>query len=111
MSGRYHVNHSTKIARLADQAHEESNAIYYKRLKSERADGVIFFDIFNQRFAELIVLECVSYCGSQADRKNIQKHFDLPVESSVQYEAPTLDNSITSQYTRKYNLPKDTKND
>ena len=56
---RYHTNHTTKIARLADQAHEQSNTIYNERLKIERADEVIFYDIFNQRFAELIVRECI----------------------------------------------------
>ena len=59
---RYHVNHTTKIAQLADQAHEESNTVYNKRLETERADSVIFFDIFNQRFAELIVRECMRMC-------------------------------------------------
>jgi hypothetical protein len=59
---RYHTNHTTKIARLADQAHEQSNTIYNERLKIERADEVIFYDIFNQRFAELIVRECVGAC-------------------------------------------------
>ena len=57
---RYHVNHTTKIAQLADQAHEESNTVYNKRLETERADSVIFFDIFNQKFAELIVRECIA---------------------------------------------------
>ena len=66
MSGRYHINHTTVIAKLADQAHEESNVIYYKRLETERADKVIFYDIFNQRFAELIVLECAGICDDYA---------------------------------------------
>lgn len=64
VNNRYHVNHTTKIAKIADQAHEESNVIYHERLKTERADNVIFFDIFNQRFAELIIKECIAVCDS-----------------------------------------------
>jgi predicted component of type VI protein secretion system len=82
---RYHVNHTTKIAQLADQAHEESNTIYNKRLETERADSVIFFDIFNQRFAELIVRECMEWCDAHATidgsaqqiRDSIKKHFGV----------------------------------
>ena len=64
---RYHTNHTTKIARLADQAHEESNTIYNERLKIKRADEVIFYDIFNQRFAELIVQECLAQIDTVRD--------------------------------------------
>lgn len=61
---------------------------------------------YNQLFAEMIALECAAACGSQADKKNIRKRFGLPVESNVQYEGPDAHGSITSQYTREYNLPK-----
>lgn len=71
---RYHTNHTTKIARLADQAHEQSNTIYNERLQIERADEVIFYDIFNQRFAELIVQECYKHCKDQLmDRKTAEE--------------------------------------
>ena len=78
---RYHVNHTTKIAQLADQAHEESNTVYNKRLETERADSVIFFDIFNQRFAELIVFECAKAVmdgTKEGDHyaMRIENHFD-----------------------------------
>lgn len=58
------------------------------------------------KFAELIVEECAACCGSQADKKNIRKRFGLSVESSVQYPAPPIHGSVTSQYTREYNIPK-----
>ena len=58
-----------------------------------------------EKFAEAIVRECVSCCGSQADKNNLLRHFDLPIESNVQYDAPPVHNSVTSQYTRKYNIP------
>lgn len=59
-----------------------------------------------RRFAEMIVKECAACCGSQADKRNIRHRFDLPIESNIQYEAPPVHNSVTSQYTRKYNIPK-----
>jgi hypothetical protein len=60
-----------------------------------------------RRFAESIVEECARICMSQADRKNIRKRFGLPVETNIQYPGPNPHGSITSQYTRQYNLPKD----
>lgn len=58
------------------------------------------------KFAELIVEECAACCGSQADKKNIRRRFGLLVEPSVQYPAPPIYGSVTSQYTREYNIPK-----
>jgi hypothetical protein len=85
---RYYNNDSTVISRLADQAHETSCLIYDKRLKKERADAVIFYDIFNQKFAELIVKECVRYFNEDYQRdfdtlwredltKGIKEHFGV----------------------------------
>jgi hypothetical protein len=62
---------------------------------------------YNVLFAELLIKECVECCGSQADRKTIRKRFGLPVESNVKYEGPEPHGSITSQYERQYNLPKE----
>lgn len=62
-----------------------------------------------EKFAELIALECAAACGSQADKKNIRKLFGLPIESNVQYKGPDAHGSITSQYTREYNLPRENK--
>ena len=59
-----------------------------------------------EKFAKLIIEECVACCGSQADKKNIRKRFGLPIESNVKYEGPDAHGSITSQYTREYNLPR-----
>lgn len=59
-----------------------------------------------EKFAELIIEECAACCGSQADKKNIRKRFNLPVESNIKYQAPPVQGSITSQYTREYNIPK-----
>ena len=58
-----------------------------------------------QRFAREIVRECVACCGSQVDKANILRRFDMPVESNIQYSSPEKTGSIKSQYTRQYNLP------
>lgn len=55
---RFYKNDSTLITRLADTAHEQACLIYNERAKTEKADKIIFYDIFNQIFAELIVGEC-----------------------------------------------------
>jgi len=59
-----------------------------------------------EHIAELIVRECVQVCMSQADRRNILKRFDLPVEDPVKYRGPEPKNSIESQYNRPLSLPK-----
>lgn len=64
---------------------------------------------YNRRFAELIILECISHCGSQADKQNLRSTFGLPVESSTKYPAPEAYGSVETQYTRKYNLPENNK--
>jgi hypothetical protein len=66
-NNRYHINHTTRVAQLADQAHEESNVIYYEQLKTKKADQVIFYDIFNQKFAELILQECLEAVHNSTD--------------------------------------------
>jgi hypothetical protein len=47
------------IKALADCAHQESVTLYYKRMETEHPSQVIFYDIFNKKFAELIIQECV----------------------------------------------------
>ena len=48
-----------RIRLLADSAHKSSVEQYYERMKTEHPSQVIFFDIFNQNFSELIVRECM----------------------------------------------------
>jgi hypothetical protein len=59
-----------------------------------------------EKFAELIVQECISSVGSQADKAYLKKHFGLPVESEVIYPATEESWSVKSQYNREYNFPK-----
>ena len=47
-----------RIKLLAEQAHSESYEQYLLRQSKEGAANVIFYDMFNQKFAELIVKEC-----------------------------------------------------
>lgn len=63
---------------------------------------IVLIEELVKRVAE----HCAQLCGSQADKKIIRAAFDLPVESNVQYEAPPINGSVTSQYTREYNIPK-----
>ena len=60
---------------------------------------------YNLIFAKLVAKECAGVCGSQADQRNILKHFEIPVENTIQYKAEDLSWSIESQYDREYNLP------
>jgi hypothetical protein len=59
MNLRYYKNETTMVAKLADQAHAETSVLYAARIKTEHPAGVIFYDMFNQRFAELIVKDCL----------------------------------------------------
>jgi hypothetical protein len=59
---------------------------------------------YNEIFAQLIVRECVSSVGSQADKAYLKKHFGLPVESDIVYPATDESWSVETQYKRKYNL-------
>ena len=86
-----------QIQELADQA------------KKSVPKGILAPDLwikeYNRILGELIAEECASMCMSQADRRNIRRAFGIPVESDVKYKGPDADGSITSQYTRPYNLP------
>ena len=61
---------------------------------------------YNQIFAELIIEECISSVGSQADKAYLRKRFGLPVESDIVYPATEESWSVKSQYNREYNFPK-----
>ena len=75
------------------------------RVNGRLVDGQLHFD--TQKFAELIVRECISCVGSQADKTYLKKHFGLPVESEVIYPATDESWSVETQYKRKYNIAPD----
>jgi hypothetical protein len=74
------------------------------RVDGTLVDGQLHFD--TQKFAELIVRECISSVGSQADKAYLRKRFGLPVESDIVYPATEESWSVKSQYNREYNFPK-----
>jgi hypothetical protein len=59
-----------------------------------------------EKFAKLLVEQCVGMCGSQADKKNISLYFGLPTDPDVKYPAAEESWSVKSQYNREYNFPK-----
>jgi hypothetical protein len=95
-----------RIRELALLAHSDALESYRERMKTEFAGDVIFSDMYDQKFAELIVQECISSVGSQADKAYLKKHFGLPVESDIVYPATEESWSVKSQYNREYNFPK-----
>lgn len=95
-----------QIKSLADRAHAETYELYLDRLDKEYAGNVIFYDMFNKRFAELVSEYCAQICMSQADRANIRHAFGIQVESNVKYPGTEPHNSIESQYNRELNTTK-----
>lgn len=86
-----------KIKQLAEQA------------KASVPAGLLvneWIEQYNEIFAELIIEECISSVGSQADKMYLRKRFDLPVESDIVYPATEESWSVKSQYNREYNFPK-----
>ena len=74
---------NTLIHKLADQAHKESYVVYLQLQEAEGPANVIFYDIFNEKFAELIVRECIRLCdqvdlaGADDCIDNIKDYFEI----------------------------------
>ena len=79
-----------RIQQLADQAHEYALGVYDRRIATEGPKNVFFYQISNDKFAELIVKECVAICqnidgednmdaksGRQDCAVEIQEHFGV----------------------------------
>ena len=78
-----------KIKQLAVQC-------YNKRINCLQFD--------QEMFAELIINECISCVGSQADKAYLKKHFGLPVESDIVYPAVEQSWSVETQYKKDLDL-------
>lgn len=74
------------IKQLALQAHQETLDVYRERMKTEFAGDVIFSDMYDRRFAELIVRECEQVSLKNSHRnddmgaiiaRNIKQHFGV----------------------------------
>jgi len=99
-----------------DAIHDSANVIHKEKMMNERIRQLAeqaetkeidyyFFD--REKFAELIVRECISCVGSQADKAYLKKHFGLQVESDIIYPATDESWSVETQYKRKYNIAPD----
>jgi hypothetical protein len=60
-----------QIRQLADQAHEYASGVYDRRIATEGPENVFFYQISNEKFAELIVQECVAICKDIDGEDNI----------------------------------------
>jgi hypothetical protein len=54
------------IQSLAKMAHSVALSEYRLRMKTEFAGDVIFADIYDLKFSELIVKECIEWCDAHA---------------------------------------------
>ena len=85
----------------------EELAVQSKLGSAEFGNGVQYYVATQEtfeKFTELIVRECISCVGSQADKAYLKKHFGLPVESDIVYPATDESWSVETQYKRKYNI-------
>jgi hypothetical protein len=85
-------------------------AVQSKLGSAEFGNGIQYYVATQEtfeKFAELIVRECISSVGSQADKAYLKKHFGLQVESDIIYPATDESWSVETQYKRKYNLAPD----
>ena len=81
--------------------------LYAQGIYPEVNDIKEWSQVYHEKFAELIVRECISSVGSQADKAYLKKHFGLPVESDIVYPAVEESWSVETQYKRKYNIAPD----
>jgi hypothetical protein len=73
------------IQNLAKMAHSDALSEYRLRMKTEFAGDVIFSDIYDLKFSELIVRECMEWCDAHATidgsaqqiRNSIKNHFGV----------------------------------
>jgi len=86
---------------------ERIRQLWEQAAKTTQGDSWAEQTAFMERFAELIVRECISSVGSQADKAYLKKHFGLPVESDIVYPATDESWSVETQYKRKYNIAPD----
>ena len=85
-------------------------AVQSKLGSAEFGNGVQYYVATQEtfeKFGELIVRECISSVGSQADKAYLKKHFGLQVESDIIYPATDESWSVETQYKRKYNIAPD----
>jgi hypothetical protein len=73
---------------LAKKAHEEALAVYRLRMETELASDVIFVDIYDSKFAQLIIDICIDLVEDGVDHREpastygdkIRDHFGMEVK-------------------------------
>ena len=69
-----------RIKEFGRQASELALEEYRTRQKTEFAGDVIYSDIYDQKFAQIIIFECIKLAvfeGDSATAKTIKKHFGI----------------------------------
>ena len=68
-----------RIRELAEQAERlaRDELAHLERVHNRLYSPTEGREIYNEKFAELIVLECADLCDSTRDHKNILKHFGI----------------------------------
>jgi hypothetical protein len=77
---KYEKNMNKRIRELAEHAHEYALEVYDQRIATEGQGNVLFYQIRDDKYAELIVKECMSnlYLNGYDDAMiQIQKHFGV----------------------------------
>ena len=68
---------------LANQAHEYALGVYNTRIATEGQDNVLFYQIRDDKFAELVVQECAEWVNNNVGlideeaRADLLKHFGV----------------------------------
>ena len=65
-----------RIRELANQAHEYALGMYDTRIATEGQSNVLFYQIRDDKFAELIVRECVDLWNKEAEFAGSNGHKD-----------------------------------
>ena len=96
-----------RIQELAEQA--ESSRLEYNSYTMMN-NRIQEFD--KEKFAELIVRECINSLGSQTDQSNLRRKFGIAeptVEGIGRYYPPPDINSAESQYDRRARIENNSK--
>lgn len=78
MSLRYHNNQSNYGHRVAEEIYKNVLVEYEKRMQTEKADTVIFYDMFIDQLVNTVVQTCISKIetypsnGEQVDHNALQ---------------------------------------
>jgi hypothetical protein len=101
-----------RIRLLAEQARQYAFAKVELTQDPTEWSTKYYNEMFEQKFAELIVRECINSLGSQTDQSNLRKKFGIAeptVEGIGRYYPPPDINSAESQYDRRARIENSSK--